>query len=90
MQVTFNYHIGEMTLAVVASVYPGNYARIENRLPVETEDDAYAEIIAATFYPYGRYKQEIWEVESMPKQIRADIEQMALQKATDKMLVQYT
>ena len=74
-QVVFNYLLAETDIAVIANVYPGNHAQIVERRPIESETDAYAEIVSVAYRWNG--KAVAWD--DIPAFIADDIEAHALE-----------
>ena len=85
-QVSFAYLLTslnmETTVAVVANVYFGQPANGYDH----DATDTYAEIVAATLHPTPRHKMQAWE--NIPAVIREDMEQVAIEKAVDKMFAE--
>lgn len=82
IQVAFAYHLNslesEWTVAVVANVYHGRYDTSYPRdLQTGQDEEATAEIVAATFHPQGRDRAETWD--NIPSRIREDIERAAIE-----------
>lgn len=74
-QVIFNYLLAETDIAVIANVYPGNYAQIIERKPTESELDTHVEIVSAAYRWQG--KTVAWD--DIPAFIAADIEAHAME-----------
>lgn len=79
IRVDFPYYIGEVTVAVSATVTPGRADHTYRRDDQTGQDEEpEAHIICATIHPQNGCKAEIWE--NIPAAILKDMERAALEE----------